>query len=141
MADLFLESGENVVQVNYKNKSSQTLKTSSDSLIGNTKIAVIINKGSASASEILAGALAYGGNATIVGQTSFGKGTVQELVNYSDKSSLKITTAEWLIPTDLGYRSINNAGIRPDFAVTISNEDIAAGNDAQLNKAIFEVRN
>lgn len=141
MADVFLESGENVVQVNYKNKSSQTLKTSSESLIGDTKIAVIINKGSASASEILAGALAYGGDAIIVGETSFGKGTVQELVNYSDKSSLKITTAEWLIPTDLGYRSINNSGIRPDFTVTISEEDAAAGNDAQLNKAIFEVRN
>lgn len=141
MADIFMDAGEDVVQVNYKSRSSQTLKTRNSSLIGNKPVAIIINEGSASASEILAGALSSGINAVLVGETSFGKGTVQELVNYADKSSLKITTAEWLIPTDLGYRSINNSGVRPDFFVTISDEDVEAGNDAQLNKAIFELRN
>lgn len=141
MADLFMNAGKEVVQVNYKNKSSQTLKTKNDSLIGNAKIAILINKGSASASEILAGALENGANAILVGETSFGKGTVQELVSYSDKSSLKITTAEWLIPTSTGYRSINNSGVKPDYFVSISSEDESAGNDSQLNKAILELRN
>lgn len=141
VADVFLGKNADVVQVNYKNKSSQTLKTSKDASVNRLPIGILINKGSASASEILAGALDFHLDAVIVGENSFGKGTVQELISYSDKSSLKLTTAEWMVPSRVGYKSINKIGIKPDFEVTISKEDIEAGNDSQLNKAIFEVRN
>lgn len=140
VADFFLPAGETVVEVNYKNRASQTLKTSKGSDLSDLPISIIINKGSASASEILAGALKHHLRADVVGTTSFGKGTVQELVNYSDQSSLKITTAQWLVPSDFGMRSINGVGITPNYVVEITEEDVATGNDAQLNKAILEVR-
>ncbi len=141
VADLFVGPSADVVQVNYNNRSSQTLRTDSSAKVSGIPMGILINEGSASASEILTGTLDYHLDAVVVGKKSFGKGTVQELVNYTDKSSLKITVAEWMVPSDLGFRTIDKVGIRPDFEVEITDEDIASGNDAQLNKAIFEVRN
>lgn len=97
------------------------------------KTMVLINKGSASASEILAGALQDYKLATLVGETSYGKGSVQDLQNFADGSALKLTIAEWFMP--LG-RNINKAGIKPDVEVK---EDFAKekiGQDAVLAKAI-----
>ncbi|MFA5129485.1 MAG: S41 family peptidase [Patescibacteria group bacterium] len=94
---------------------------------------VLINEGSASASEILAGALQDYGVATIVGKTSFGKGSVQDYLQYDDGSALKITISEWLTPKE---RSINEKGITPDISVDITHEDITVNKDPQLDKAI-----
>lgn len=94
---------------------------------------VLINGGSASASEILAGALKDHGVATIVGETSFGKGSVQELMKLPGDSSLKVTIAEWLTPKET---SINKVGIEPDVEVSFTDDDVSAGRDVQLDKAV-----
>jgi carboxyl-terminal processing protease len=95
---------------------------------------ILVDKWSASAAEIVTGAFQDYGKATIVGETTFGKGSVQEYVDdFPDGSALKLTTAEWLTPKK---QSIDKKGLEPDVAVSISEEDIKAGRDPQLLKAI-----
>jgi len=97
-------------------------------------LAVIINRGSASASEILAGALSHHrNNVTIVGETSFGKGSVQELVPLPQKTAAKITVARWLTPDGT---QIDGNGITPDVEVERTDEDYEADRDPQLEKAL-----
>jgi carboxyl-terminal processing protease len=94
---------------------------------------VLVNGGSASASEILAGALRDYGQATIVGEKTFGKGSVQTLEEFADGSSLKITVAEWLTPSG---DCINEIGIEPNIEVDLTIEDYNNDRDPQLDKAI-----
>jgi carboxyl-terminal processing protease len=94
---------------------------------------VLVNEGSASASEILAGALQDYGVATIVGMQTFGKGSVQDYIEYGDGSAMKITVSEWLTPKE---RSIDEEGIAPDMEIEMTNEDYNADRDPQLDKAI-----
>lgn len=94
---------------------------------------VLVNKGSASASEIVAGALSNRRSFKIVGEKSFGKGTVQDAENFEDGSGAHITIARWLTPN--GY-NIHGSGITPDVKVDISDEDITKGNDPQLVRAL-----
>ncbi|MFA4880945.1 MAG: S41 family peptidase [Candidatus Doudnabacteria bacterium] len=94
---------------------------------------VLVNEGSASASEILAGALQDYGIAKLVGKKTFGKGSVQELEEFSDGSRARITIAKWLTPKE---RYINEKGIEPDFSVDLTSEDSNANRDPQLDKAV-----
>ncbi|OGY47682.1 MAG: hypothetical protein A2840_00145 [Candidatus Buchananbacteria bacterium RIFCSPHIGHO2_01_FULL_47_11b] len=94
---------------------------------------VLVNGGSASGSEIVAGALQDYGAATIVGETTFGKGSVQDLREFIDGSSVKLTIAEWLTPNG---RTINKEGITPDIEVELTEENYSNGVDPQLEKAI-----
>lgn len=94
---------------------------------------VLVNQGSASASEIVAGALQDYGLAKIVGMTSYGKGSVQDYSEFPDKSSIKMTIAEWVTPKE---RSINKKGIEPDVKIDRTAEDYNANRDPQLDKAI-----
>ena len=97
------------------------------------KVAVLINGGSASASEILAGALSEHGVAKLVGTKSFGKGSVQELVDITPETSLRVTVARWLTPNGV---SISHNGLVPDYTVELTADDLKNGDDKQLKKAI-----
>lgn len=96
------------------------------------KTIVLINRSTASASEIVAGALKDYQKATIVGMTSFGKGVMQTMLNLSDGGKLKVTTAHWYTPNG---SSINKTGIKPDVEIDRTVQDITEDKDPQLDKA------
>ncbi|MDZ4217087.1 MAG: S41 family peptidase, partial [Candidatus Gracilibacteria bacterium] len=112
--DLFLEPGEPIVYV--KNRTDQEIfKGNVKPIITGVPIVILINKGSASASEILAGALQGHSLAKIIGEISFGKGTVQNIISFQGGSAFKYTTAEYLVPgKQKNSVSINNIGVYPD---------------------------
>ena len=98
---------------------------------------VLINKGSASASEIVAGALQDHGRAKLVGERSFGKDTVQNVHTLSDQSSLRITVAQWFTPNS---QDIHEKGLRPDVEVAVDEKALEEGRDVQLERAVQVVK-
>lgn len=138
MGSWFLPQGRVVVQEDFgHNQEKQVYRSAGYNIFNNQlKVIVIINGGSASASEILAGALREHGKAILIGEKSFGKGSVQELVKITDDTSLKVTIARWLTPNGV---SISEQGITPDVEVKgLKPEEIAAGDkrDPQMDKAL-----
>lgn len=99
---------------------------------------VLVNRGSASGSEIVAGALQDYGVATIIGETTFGKGSIQDLREFKGGSSVKLTIAEWLTPNE---RQINEVGIVPDVEVELTREDYDNDLDPQLDRALEILNN
>lgn len=118
-------------------KVFETLYGTGHKRLAGIKTVVLVNQGSASASEILAGALQDTGLATIVGTKTFGKGSVQNYQSFEDGSAVKITIAEWLTPKE---RTIHKTGLTPDVVVDYSSEDYDAKRDPQLDKAIELIR-
>ncbi len=110
--------------------------TGSGRLSGMTT-AVLVNEGSASAAEIVAGALQDYGLATLIGMKTFGKGSVQDYTEFDDGSAVKITIAEWLTPKG---RSINKKGIEPDIKVDFTLENYNENTDPQLDKALEYIK-
>jgi carboxyl-terminal processing protease len=108
------------------------LKTGSNPLLGGVPTVVLVNASSASASEIVAGALKDHGAAQLVGEKTFGKGSVQKLISLPLSAELKVTIARWYTPNGA---NISEQGITPDKAVTLTSEDINAGRDPQLDAA------
>jgi len=135
MASWFLPVGKMVVEEKYGEGVKPVAHRSRGyNVFGkDLKMAIIINRGSASASEILAGALREYEIATLVGDSSFGKGSVQELVNITDDTSLKVTVARWLTPFG---NSISNGGLKPDIEVERTLEDIENDRDPQIDAAV-----
>ncbi len=144
MASYFLQEGQVVVSEK-QGKNETVVNHRSQGLAGvpvGTKVVVLIDGGSASASEILAGALKDQGIATIVGEKTFGKGSVQELVNFADGSSLKVTIAKWFTPNGI---NISEGGIKPDIESLVGTSTPKLGKDGkpidtQLLKAIEVVK-
>jgi carboxyl-terminal processing protease len=97
------------------------------------KIGVLVAEGSASAAEIVAGALQDHNRATIVGTTTFGKGSVQEIENLAGGSQMRITIAHWYTPDG---KNIGKEGIKPDIEVGLTEKDYNADKDPQLDKAL-----
>jgi len=130
----FLPDGAAIVTEDYKGKQQNTVHRSrgTGGVPSNLKVVVLMDQGSASASEILAGALQDGKVATLIGTRSFGKGSVQELVTIGG-GSLKVTVARWLTPSG---RSISDGGLTPDIKVERTQEDFLAGKDPQKARAI-----
>ncbi len=119
IADWFLDKGQTILSVDYRVFPDEEYKAEKDAI--DIPVAVIINGGSASASEILAGAIKYNKKGTIVGETSYGKGTVQNLMSLKGGSAIKLTTAEYL---SAYKKPVNKVGIKPDYVVPyISDED------------------
>lgn len=113
--------------------SNQILKTSGNSRLESIPMVVLLNEGSASASEIVAGALKDWDRAKLFGQKSFGKGSVQELRPLKDGATLRITIAKWYTPKDV---NIDKAGIMPDYIVELTKENHNADTDPQMDCAI-----
>ena len=135
MASWFLPAGKVVVSEDFGRGKPQTIHRSAgyDVFNSNLKMAVLIDQGSASASEILAGALQEHGIAKLVGEKSYGKGSVQELVPITSDTSLKVTIARWLTPKG---NSISANGLTPDVSVKITQKEFDAGKDPQMAKAV-----
>lgn len=134
MASWFLSAGQVVVREEYGDGRDQIIHRSRGyDIFSNLKMAILVDQGSASASEILAGALSEQGIATLVGAKTFGKGSVQELVKITPDSSLKVTIAQWLTPNG---NSISANGLSPQIEVARTAEDQAAGRDPQLAAAV-----
>jgi len=135
MASWFLPQGEIVVTEDYVDKQNDIVHRSRGyNVFGpNLHMIVIVDRGSASASEILAGALKHYHIAQLLGTNTFGKGSVQELVPITADTSLKFTVARWLTP---GGIQIPIEGIEPDIMLKVTDEEIKAGKDPQLDKAV-----
>ncbi|MCC6323244.1 S41 family peptidase, partial [Candidatus Nomurabacteria bacterium] len=135
IASNFIDEGKIIAIEDFGNAKDQEIYRSygTKTFDVNPKLVVIVDGGSASASEILAGALKEHKVATIVGNTTFGKGSVQELVKITDDTSLKVTIAKWLTPNGL---SISDHGLEPDVKVVLTEKDIESKNDIQLEKAV-----
>lgn len=138
IAGWFLKRGQVVVIEDFTaSGKKEEYKAQGNEAFVSTPMVILIDEGSASASEILAGALKDNRNIQLVGKKSFGKGSVQELENLKDGSSLKITVANWLTPA--GYL-LSKKGLDADVVVEITDKDREEGKDPQLEKAIEIVR-
>ncbi len=132
ISDEFLDAGK-IVEEKKNDKVIETAVAQQGGLLVGLPAVVLINEGSASASEIIAGALQDNKAATIVGEKSFGKGSVQELIKIGKGAILKVTVALWYTP---GGKNISKEGITPDVKVDLSPDDFNNNRDPQLDRAM-----
>ena len=132
VASLWLDSGKTVVTEKSRGQVTETVKASGNPTLKGKKTIVLVNGSSASASEIVAGALKDYQAAILVGEKTFGKGTVQKVINLSDDRILKVTVARWYTPQD---RNITKEGSQPNQTVKMSSDDNNAGRDPQMARA------
>ena len=135
IASWFIDEGDVVLSEDFNSKDQPKIYRSHGPRLFNDSLSfvVLVDGGSASASEILAGALKEHGIAKLVGEKTFGKGSVQELVKITDDTSLKVTVAKWLTPNGL---SISEKGLEPDIEVKMTADDYKNGKDPQMDKAV-----
>lgn len=136
IASWFLKSGKTIVTEDYGgNKPPEIFRSRGYDIFSDhqLKFVILIDDGSASASEIVAGAMQDYELAKLVGSHSYGKGSVQEVVDVTSDTILKITVAKWLTPNGT---SIGEKGLIPDYIVESTSQDISTKNDPQMNKAV-----
>ena len=140
MSSWFLEGGKTVVTEDYGNNTNPKIYRSQGYNIFSDKLkfAILIDDGSASASEIFAGAMQDYKKAFLIGEKSYGKGSVQEVVKVTPDTILKITVAKWLTPNG---NSISEKGLIPDYEILITKKDLEEKMDPQLNKAVELLNN
>ena len=132
VSDLWLGQGQTILQEKRGNEVVKTYTAQEGGIFSGLPTVVLIDGGSASASEILAGALRDNNSAYLIGEKSYGKGVVQQLINFGNGSQLKVTVASWFRPNG---QNINKKGITPDKVIKISDEDAKADKDTQLQSA------
>jgi carboxyl-terminal processing protease len=132
VSSLWLDPGKTVVSERHAGTTTRTDRSTGNNPLKGLPTVVLIDGGSASASEITAGALHDNSAATLVGAKSFGKGSIQQVINLGDGSELKVTIAHWYTPNG---KNIDKQGIAPDVAVQNSDADVKAGKDPQKDKA------
>lgn len=133
-----LPSDTHVVTIKQRERADDKMKTNGNPKILNVPIVVLINEGSASASEIVAGAIQDLERGVIMGTQSFGKGSVQEVDSFNDGSSIRMTIAKWFTPND---RTIDHVGLEPDVVVEVLDEDLENDYDRQKEEAIKYLKN
>lgn len=142
IAELFVKKGETILITKGKNEEENITKSKKDPIITDMPVVVLVNEGTASASEILAAALKEQYGAKIVGKTTYGKGVIQTLYTLTDGSGLKITTDEYFTPN---HNKIHKVGIKPDIEVDLTKDsqgyyETSMEKDAQIQKAIEELK-
>ncbi len=125
--------GQVIVKEGLNSEQAKDYYADGQARLAGFKTVVLVNLGSASAAEIMAGALQDYNQATIVGEKTFGKGSVQDLISLPDGSSLKITTARWFTPKG---RTIDQQGIKPDLEIELTQDDYDNNRDPQLDRAV-----
>lgn len=135
----FIEGTMEAVTIKRRNdEQNETLFLNGSPRLSKMNLVVLINNGSASASEIVAGAIQDYKRGVLIGEKSFGKGSVQEVDKLDDGSSLRMTIAKWFTPNG---RNIDDTGIDPDIEVLVTDEDYANDRDPQLNAAVDYLKN
>lgn len=132
LLSLWLDGDKILTQKSTSTGQTITYAKRGEAILKDTKTVVLVNNATASASEIVAGALKEYHKATIVGIKTYGKGVVQTILELSGGSLLKVTTAHWYTPND---QTINKTGITPDIEIARSYSDINSGKDPQMDKA------
>lgn len=132
VSSLWLDPGKTILQEKRDSLIVRTYRAQGDPILKGIPTVVLINEGSASASEITAGALHDNGVAKLMGVKSFGKGSVQQVEQLGDGSVLKVTIARWYTPAGI---NINKEGIKPDTEVKLSDDDAKNQRDPQLDAA------
>lgn len=136
ITSLFIPEGTVVIEKDRDGKENKSQTTQLPRL-KDIPLVVLVNEGSASASEIMAGAIQDTNRGKVIGEKTFGKGSVQNLVNLKDGSEVKVTIAKWFTPKG---RGIDKEGIEPDIKVEMTDDDIKNNRDPQLDRAMEEVK-
>lgn len=137
LSSLWLDDNKLVVEEKRGGKSIKKINSNGDNILKGMPTVVLINSGSASASEITAGALRDHNVATLIGEKSYGKGSVQQVVELTNGASLKVTIARWFTPSG---KNIDKEGIKPDVEVKMTDEDYANKRDPQKDTAISKLK-
>lgn len=137
VSSLWLDKSQTVLQEKRDGKVIKSFGSNGAATLKGIKTVVLINEGSASASEITAGALQDNKAATLIGDKSYGKGSVQQIMPLRDGSMLKVTSAHWFTPSGNG---IDKKGIQPDQKVERSDDDFKNGRDPQKDAALAELK-
>ncbi len=133
----FLDDGV-VVREDRQGEGERTYDVRGGDKVPNVPVVLLVNGSTASASEILSGALKDYGRATLIGERTYGKGSVQLIYELSDQSRLHVTVAKWFTPEG---NVIDGIGLEPDIEVLFTEEDHTTGNDPQFNRAIEYLQN
>lgn len=136
IAGWFLKKDEVVVVEQDKNGEKTTHISNGPAALENIPTVVLVNEGTASAAEILAGALRDGRQIDIIGADTFGKGLVQKVMDLDDGSALKVTVAKWYTPKG---ELIQGVGIKPNVKIALTEEDYEKNNDTQLKKGLEQL--
>lgn len=132
VSDLFMPAGVVLIE-RTSDGQEEIFRATSKGVAQDIPLVVLVNSGSASASEIVAGALQDSGRAKLVGEQTFGKGSVQLPQRLSNGAELRVTIARWFTPND---RAIHGQGLKPDIEAALTAEDAKAGRDPQLDRAV-----